>query len=307
MEEVKKISLLDIVSLLKKGLNLIQISKKLGVSKQRINYYISNAKKKGLVKKLGYGVWEINPIEEVKISTQATSPQVRGHAFIWKIQPRKQYNWKQLLFEKGISYKEKGIAKIPSIEVQNRKVWLGQKNIIIYEPESFFGQNSIESRKLAVYSLLETLRAIESLLGIQIKGFRFTPNREHYSLIKNELARQCNKNGEKINVFNEKGLWLSIDDSFNLNELETLGSIQNDPLGTNLQVQKWYNDMKETGFKVTPSFLLESISKVNNNVDGLVNGFDNYGLHISSHIKAIEQLGKAVEELTKKVNDLGNR
>ena len=80
--------------------------------------------------------------------------------------------------------------------------------------------------------------------------------------------------------------------------METLGSMENKPMETNLQVQTWWNGHKSTDFKVTPQFIL--------------NGFKNlqedrvyYSENIKSHVKAIQELGSGVRLLTEKVQSLG--
>lgn len=297
-EEVKKISLLDITNSIKKGKNPTQIAKDFGISKQRLNYYLSTLKAKGIIKRVGYGVWEIDPVQEVKISTQHTSPQpdhVRGHAFIWKVQAKHiNISWKEYLDQKQIPYKLVGMAKVPRIEVKGKKIWLGQKNIVIFDSDSFFAKNALESRKLAVFSLLQTLKALQTILGIEIKDFRFTPRREHYSLIKNALAIQCNEKGEKISVYNEKGQWLVIDDSLGLGELENVGP---DAFATNPQLQKWWNEQKETKFQVTPNFIMNTMNGIQQNQ--LI-----FAENMKSHIEAIQKLGNAVEKLTQKIEEL---
>jgi hypothetical protein len=312
MDKKRGISFTYIVDSIKNGKNPSQIAKDLNTSKQRINYYIAKAKVKGLIKRDGL-VWEIDPVQQSKNLSQAdkTLPDsIRGHALIWKVQFKHKYNWKELLNNLKINYDEMGITQTPRIILNNKKIWLGKKNIIVYEPESmsFYGQNAIECRKLAVYSLLDTLKLLEQSLSIKINEFKFTPNREHFSMIKNALAEQCNKNNEKINVFNEKGLWLSIDNSFNLNELETLGTMSNQPLETNLRVQKWWNDNKATDFKVTPTFLLESLNKITQNQLYESTKWAEYGHDIVEHKEAIKKLGNAVEDLTKLIKELnGNK
>lgn len=294
-KDVKQISLLDIVNLIKKGFNLNQISKELNVSRQRINYYVKDGKKKGLIIKKGYGLWEISKLEDVKTQLRQpnlTTDSIRGHAFIWKVRFNKinNINWKSILNLKQINYDDIGIHGIPRILLNGKKIWLGKKHIIIYEPESFFGDNAIESRKLAVYNLLSLLKELQILFSTEFKNIEFTPTREHFSMIKNVLAVQCNKNREKINVYNEKGHWLSIDDSFNLGELENLGSMENKPMETNLKVQRWWNENKETNFDVTPKFILESISKIVNNQ----NIFDR---NIVKHQKVLDEMSETLKAI----------
>jgi len=247
---------------LKLGLNPSRISKKYNIKKQNLNYYLRKLKEKGMIKKVGYGVWEV---KEVKIFKQGhpkkqVKKQVRGHAFIWKIKVPKEakgYNYLDRLTQKKIKFKIVGTLKFPRIVLNNRKIWLGNKNIVIFEPFSFFSIDSINARKLAIYKLLETLKKLENKLAINLEPYKFTPRREHYSLVKNQLAIQCNKTGEKIYISDKDGLWLCVDNSYNLNELETLGKKS---LVTNKQLQDWWNSHKKTKFEVTPEFTLKMLN-----------------------------------------------
>jgi hypothetical protein len=232
---------------------------------------------------------------------------------MWKVRFSgiNKIDWRELLLKKDIEYKEKGKLKFPTIVFNGKKIWLGKKNIIIFESRSFFGENAIESKKLAVFELLETIRELFNYLGVEQKNIRFTPRREHYSLIKNELAKQCNKNGEKINVYNEKGYWLCIDNSFNLGEIETLGSIQNEPMETNVKLQKWWNENKKTNFEVTPSFILENMKNLqdsqevfNKNNESHINSVKELGYSANANAKAVELLSDVILKLKDEVNNL---
>lgn len=298
MEEVKKIKKefeLDIVNSIKSGEKPIDISKRLNISLPRLSYHLSILKRKGIISKLGYGLWEVTTLGRTSNLTQATNLKVdsiRGHAFIWKVRFNNinKIDWKQILNLKQINYDEVGFTGTPRIILNSRKIWLGKKHVVIYETDSFFGDNAIESRKLATNNLLLLLRDLQTMFGIELKNIEFTPTREHFSMIKNVLAIQCNKNREKINVYNEKGHWFSIDDSFNLGELETLGSLANQPMETNLKVQKWWNENKETNFEVTPKFILESINKIVENQ----NTFDK---NIVKHQKVLEEMSETLKAI----------
>ena len=298
MKEVKKDKKefeLDIINSIKSGEKPIDISKRLNISLPNLSYHLSILKKKGIINKIGYGLWEVTTLGRTSNLTHATNLKVdsiRGHAFIWKVRFNNinKIDWKQNLNLKQINYDEVGFQNTPRIIFNNRKIWLGKKHIIIYEPDSFFGDNAIESRKLAVYNLLLILKDLQAIFNLEFKNIEFTPTREHFSMIKNVLAVQCNKNREKINVYNEKGHWLSIDDSFNLGELENLGSIANQPLETNLKVQKWWNENKETNFEVGAKFILESINKITENQ----NIFDK---NIVKHQKVLEEMSETLKAI----------
>lgn len=283
-----------ILGRLNKSTNLKSIQNDLGISKQSLNYYLRQLRKDGLIRRKSYGYWEVSKgIEHTKKSSKNN---IRGHAFIWTIKFKGNYgnNWEDRLNKFNIKYKLiRGC--IPRIIINNRKIWLGKNTITIYEPHSFYGENALESRKYAVNSLLEILGLLELKIDIYLKPYVFKPAREHYGIIKNDLAIQCNRKGEKIHIRDDlEGEWLWIDDSFSMGELETGGK---KAMIRNLQVQKWWNDHKKNDFNVTPSFLLKSIS-------GMVEVQQMHSKNIVKHQKVLDEmlitLKKIQNNLTKK-------
>lgn len=274
-----------LLDLLKQGKNPAQITKELTISKQKINYYIRQLKKEGQLIKRGYGVWEIKQVKKIGSDHPTQKPkEIRGHAFIWTIKLPKKFNWKELL---NIDYKLVR-GNIPRLIIKNKKIWLGQYTITIYEPHSFYGRNAIESKKYAVISLLEVLGLLEQKLGINLKPYLFKPAREHYGIIKNDLAQQCNRKGEKLHIHdNLEGEWLWIDDSLQLGELETGGT---KALVRNIQVQNWWNDMKKHNFEVTPSFLLESMNQVTQNQMM-------FAKNIEQHMNILNEMSKTLKKI----------
>jgi hypothetical protein len=244
---------------LKKDTNLSKIQKEFNLSKQNLNYYLRKLQKDNIILNKGYGHWEV--IDKVKIMPKGTLPKtkdsIRGHAFIWKVKLPNIPNWNDrinILNKNKIPFKLVGLLKTtPRIIINKRKVWLGSKTLAIYDSNSFYAQNSIESRKYAVISLLETLYKLERKLKISLKPYNFNVSREHYGQIKNDLAIQHNRKGEKLHIYDDGKEWLWIDDSESLGELETNNLINSK------QVQYWWNDMKKHKFEVTPSFLMEQL------------------------------------------------
>ena len=195
--------------------------------------------------------------------------------------------------------------KTPRILIKDRKVWLGEKNLVIYEPNSFIGENATKSKKLAVNGLNEILGVLENKLKTSFKinsRYWFKVRRQHYGLMKNAMAIQYNKEGKKLYIKDETGFWFSIDNSFNLLEAETLHpkTSEIDSLG----VQNYFNSHKKTRFKVTPEFILETMNGIQKNQVNFSKDMVYYGQQIQSHIKAIQELGKGVRELTKTVKNV---
>lgn len=289
---------LTVLSLLKENNNLIQISSKLNISKQKLNYYIKNLKSLGFIEKKGYGVWNVlrSKRDDLEHTIKWKSKKIRGHAFIWKIKT-KQFNWIELLKNNKINYSlVRGYT--PRIFIQDKKIWLGKDSIIIYDNRSFYGQNALESRKYAVFGVKSCLEALEKKFNIHLGKYVFKPVREHYSMIKNELARQYNDKGEKLIIKDDlDGDWLWIDDSESLNELETGGKgITKDRVALNMNVQNWYNDMKRTNFEVTPSFLMETINKVTQNQVM-------FAKNIETHMEVLNNINKAINELREEIKN----
>lgn len=274
-----------------KSTNLNNIQKELNISKQNLNYYLRQLRKEGYIIKRGYGHYE--PTDKVKTRPKDAYPKkdlIRGHAFIWTVSiPKEIKGWDkriEILNKNNIKYKLIGIQNnTPRILIQDKKVWLNKNTITIYDSSSYYAKNSIESRKYAVYRLLEVIYALETKLGINLNGFHFKPSREHYGQIRNDLAIQYNKEGKKLHIFDDGKEWLWLDDSHSLGELET-----ND-LVNSKRVQDWWNDNKKHNFEVTASFILNSINQVTQNQLMFNNNFE-------SHVEAIKKLGNAVEELT---------
>jgi hypothetical protein len=278
---------------LKQGLTPMEISKEFNISKQNLNYYIRQLKNKGLIEKKGYGVWEVGgQIEHALILSKKT---IRGHAFIWKVNLQKEIDWKNVLKQSKIDFKLVRNC-IPRAFINNKKVWFGRKTLTIYESNSFYGENAVESRKYAVVSLRETIDTIQKIIGINLFPCEFTPAREHYALIKNDLAKQVNRNGEKIYIRDSRGEWMWMDMSDGIGELET-GN--HNALVNNIGVQRWWNDMKDTKFQWTPSVIGKSIYEVTQNQ--LM-----FNQNFQSHVQAVKDLGHSAKANSETVIQLAD-
>ena len=114
-------------------------------------------------------------------------------------------------------------------------------------------------------------------------------------MIKNCLAKQFDNEGKKLHVYNANGLWMLIDNSFNLHETETVKV--NEAVSDNEGIQAYFNSHKNTNFKITPEFVLEVMNGIQQNQ--LI--FDK---NMKSHIMAIQKLGVGADNLSKKVDEL---
>lgn len=290
---------LSILDLFKQGKNTTEVSKELNISKQKLTYHTHKLRELGFLEK-DKNIWIVKNSKKADLEHTLNwkDKQIRGHAFIWKVKPIRNYDWKLLLEKNNINYKlVRGYT--PRIFIKNKKVWLGKETIAVYENKSFYGKNALESRKYAVIELIEVLRELQRQLGISFKYF-FRTTREHFGLIKNELAQQLNRKNEKLIIRdNLDGEWLWVDDSEGmLGELETGGKgFTQDRAKLNIGVQKWYNDHKKHNFEVTSSFILNSLNILTQTQQKEAEKWNFYAKHIESHTKAIIQLSNKMDKL----------
>lgn len=264
MKSKKKFLLHLIISNLKEGKSPAQIADENDISKQNLNYYLRQLKKEGVIEKESYGVWKV--LKEVKKSTKAriTHKQIRGHGFNWKVRFKYEIDWKRRLERFKVPHETLGVrGNTPRIILNNKKIWLTKKGLVVYEPKSFFSDSSHTSKGQAVWELDKTIKRLGRLLEIDLEGYEFTTSREHYGQIKNELAKQYNDKGEKLYIRDDKGNWMWIDDSHALNELET-----NEPK-VSKQVQDWYNDWKKNNFDLTATDIKTAFMKLSKEIEDL--------------------------------------
>lgn len=286
--------LLYIYEMIQKGYNPSKIAKELGISKQAINRGIASLKANGYIQKVGYGTWQTTS-KHLKSTPSVTSKHIRAHAFIWKVRFKKSINWRTLLHTKQINYDEVGVYNTPRIILNGQKIWLGSNNIVFYDKDSYYANTASKSIQLAISSLSESIKALEAYLDMPLGAYIFTCSRQHYSLIQNALAIQCDKEGKAINIKNEKGYWMTIDNSLNLHEAEAIHT-ETSPLDVE-GIKKYFNSHKATKFQVTPEFVL-------NTMNGIQQNQVLFSDNIRTHIKAIQDLANNVNELTKLIKEL---
>ena len=129
-------------------------------------------------------------------------------------------------------------------------------------------------------------------------GFsNFSVCRQHYSLVKNAIAKDYLNRKDKLHVWDKDGkLWLLIDNSFNLEELENVHTKTSKD--DNKIVQDDFNSLKERG--LSRDFLA-------NCIDDLIKDRAYHAENMRSHVKAIQKLGDEAENLGRVIKELKNQ
>lgn len=176
------------------------------------------------------------------------SNQVRLHNLAFKLKVYSK-TWKanreKLLELRNIKYTpiNMGFWKIDQITIDNFKIWLNPKHIIFYM-KNYYGDIPLEAFSAALDDLKELVIKLQRNLGIRLfnpKYLDFEISRQHYALVKNQLAEQYNKEKKKLFVYDDRNeLRLLIDDSLNLKELETVHKEK--AMTDNEKVQRFFRE-----------------------------------------------------------------
>jgi len=326
---------LRVLSYLRAGLRPAKIAAKMGITMSTIQYHLSILKKQGLIHKAGYGCWEVlrePTIEELtprglsRVSTphlpphrgssnrstavlsqseltRFTQDSVRAHAFVFTLQvPRNLRNWNnkrrvKFLETNSIPYKPLKIGGGGQrIIVKDKKTWLLDKSIIIYDKASYFAEAALDAKITAIAKHISIIKHVERLLHTSFligSDYKFKVSRQHYALIYNALAKQYNEAGEKLEIRTTKGAWLLIDNSYNMQELETIHP--KTAMTDNGKVLSFFNSLKD--HPLTTDFIFEAMTGIQKSQQTITENQMLYADNIGSHITAIRTLGSGIQTM----------
>lgn len=295
---------LSVFSHIKSGLPPSRMWKENTLTEDQVKYALTALRRLNAIRKVGYGTWgalveNVPEKEGVKIhhvaDTHTPQEGVRGHGYVATLKIPKIEGWARregILGKAGIGFIGLKAQKAQRIRVDDiKKVWLCDRSVVFYlGKKSFFAENALKASWKAMDCLLDHVRKLESALQVGEPGFRIQGryhirfSRQHHGLVKNALAKQYDAEKKKLFVFDERGLWLLIDNSANLHELETVRC--ETTVDENIFVQKFFNELNET--RITPMFIMHSI-------DQLVQDRAYYNRNLVSHVEAIKTLGSKTE------------
>lgn len=196
-------------------------------------YYTRILINKGLVRKIGYGVWKI--VEDWSAKTTSNyegignvkqSPptqKIRGHGFRISIDIPNIKLWeKREDYFKKINYKFDKIPQGQSVMIRDFKVWFCNNSLVIHFPKdkSVFSSSAFESQRLALKLAFDVVRSIENKFNIklgQADTFKFRISRKHFGDLENEIAKKYHKEGKQLTIYGDDGKqWLVIDFSWKM-------------------------------------------------------------------------------------------
>lgn len=273
--------------LTKEFLTVKEIAKRRQTSRQAIHKTITKLRKKGLLNRYLGGV-------DKGVSTTST-PYISDGTFI----RLHGLEIKVEILEKKERY-NKRLKEFNIVRIKGNTIRLFKNSIEIYIKSHFTAQTVEQATAKGLDYINNLFIIIENDLGITIIKDRKQNIKlvnAHYSECNNELAKEMNKEKEKIKLYaREDGkLWFTIDNSFNLNEAETLH-----PASSKEDMQeavKPFFDSLRDNKGYTPSFVLYSLGTITEQ-------FSYYGDNMRAHVDAIKLLSTGIKELRREIGRL---
>jgi hypothetical protein len=255
------------------------VSKRLKV--HQVLYALTVLRREGIIKRVGKA-WvilkdelpeELHRKRTHRVDMKHTPPndvmKIRGHGFQFTLRLPELKGWTEresVLKKKGIPYVSLPGQHSQRINVGDMKVWLTPRSIVFYLGKiSFFSDIPQDAGQEALDFVLKAIRKLENDLGIGSerlkmgKGYWIKVSRSHYAIIHDGLAKRMDNPRRKVYVYDEKGLWFLIDNSFNLHEAEFVRSETNVDEAT-FYKNVYLNDLNKT--RLLPSTTLAMIKRV---------------------------------------------
>ena len=242
-----------------------------------------------------------------KLKSRLNLNKIRAHGFIFKLIIPSIKNWdkrRTYLEKSNIFHKDLFKSKVQAIVFKEHKVWLCDNSIIVYFPKfiNYFTEEANTGKNYAIADFIMLIKKLENFLKVSFKinkKYKFKVSKQHYSLLRNSLAKQYNKQGKLLHIYTPEGeLWFIIDNSYKLEEVETLHS-KTAVEDMDDIVKPFFNQLRET------RLLPKDILKFHENTLTIVNKVSENQLmfdkNFQSHLKVINQLSKAVDELRKEI------
>ena len=301
-------------------------------SVSNLSYYTSRLRKAGLIYYHGNSIWEVlrdydeeslKRVQKIRQVTNDNMPEYlksmkendsRGHAFVDTLKlPKGMLNWDkrpEILKKLEIDfYPLKNQGGGQGIIFRGKKVHLKNNSIVIYDKQNYVGEFAKETNEFALFKTLQFIKALERLLQANFKidnKYIFKVCKNHFSLVKNSLAKQVTDKGIKLHT-EIKGEWFKIDNSFESNEIEFIHpkDAVDDAEGIRIQ----FDSHKVTNYQVTAEFVLNGFKVLQDKINEVViiqkvsaQKEEYYAEQHRAHVETMQKIGAGVETLTNKID-----
>lgn len=292
------------LKLLSEYLPISKIANLLNKSSKTIYKSFSIYKKKGWINQDRSLTSEGLRKVELAISTiKKVENTIRLHNLVFLVNIPRPTKINKLLELKNISYKtiDMGTWDAKQIIIDNRKIWINPKKIIFYM-DNYYGNTPLEAFTEALNELKQLVLRIQQLLNIKLiynNSIDFSISRQHYALIKNQLAKQYNKEKKKLFVYDsENRLRLLIDkspvDGIRIDEFEAVDKELS--MEDADKVQPYFKDVLEKEH-YKPSETKEMLDILVRENLKLATNFTAYNENIKKHLEVLGSMDKTLKAI----------
>ena len=150
--------------------------------------------------------------------------------------------------------------------VDGNTIRLYRDSIEVYSAQSFYAEDVQKCYTDSVSYFQRLFMRIENDLKIIIIKSRKSNIKEvsrHFAWIHNGIAKECRNTGDKIRIYTKDDgkLWFLIDNSFNLDEAETVHPVTSKS-DMQLALEPFFNDLRDNNAGITMSHVLEAIKQI---------------------------------------------
>jgi len=193
-------------------LTIKQVSIRRGCSRQAVNKIKLKLIEKGYMNRV---YMKVDKMDSTCQPCQPNGVRLHGQEFNIKIL-HKDHRYTKIKNDRG-----------NTIVIDGSTIRLYRDSIEVYGNKSFMGDDAHKATSKSMKYWQRVFRKLENDLKIILIKQRSQNIRlvnAHYADIKNGMAKDCVKHGDNIRIYaNEDGkLWFTIDNSFNLEEAETM-------------------------------------------------------------------------------------
>lgn len=168
----------------------------------------------------------------IGLSQKVESNDIRLHNIVVTFRLPKTYSYNELnkllhIRKINTNLINKATHITNAIVIDNYKIWLDKSKLTIFMKQ-YIGKTPLDAFSSFLSDLESIIIKTEQILGLKLhegKSLIFKISRNHYALVKNQLAEEYNKKGKKLFVYDDRNeLRLLIDDSLSLSEFEAVHS-----------------------------------------------------------------------------------
>lgn len=264
-------------------LTIKEIAQRRQTSEQAVYKIVKKLKEKGL---LNSGNEAFNLYESTQPLIQPLAMRLHGQ------------EWNIKLISSSSKYYEKK-KKANTLVIDGNTIRLYDKSIEIYSGQSFFEKDENRATAVSIVYWMRFFARLENELQVILVKPRVSNINlvnQHYGETNSEMAKDAIQRGHKyrIETDDDGKLWFTIDNSWNLKEMETIHpeTAKDDMTKVQKQVNDWRNYDPPTNSELG----YYTIQNAKN--------LDQYAVHLKAHVKSVQDLGSGVNQMMEQIKNL---